>query len=61
MSEQANAQPLTRSFRLFTEGKEPGIDAMAIIAELLKEMAPNERNAALGYFADLYGFKLRSW
>lgn len=47
-----------REFQLFTGGKEPGIDGLAIISQLLKEMTPNERNAALFYVADLHGFEI---
>lgn len=52
------SEPLRREFRLFTDGKEPGIDAMAIMVELLKELPDNERNAALQYVADLFGFSI---
>lgn len=51
-------EPVTREFRLFTGGSSPGIDALAIMAELLKELKENERLAALQYCADLYGFGL---
>lgn len=52
-------QPLSRSFRLFTEGKEPGIDAIAIMCELMKELPENERHAALQFVADKFGFSLQ--
>jgi hypothetical protein len=49
---------LTREFRLFTEGTEPGIDALAIIHEVLKGLPDNERSAALFWVADYYGYTL---
>lgn len=49
---------LTREFRLFTQGQEPGIDGLAIICEVLKGLAENERSAALFWVADYYGFTL---
>lgn len=54
----APARALTREFRLFTEGAEPGIDALAIIHEVLKGLPENERSAALFWVADYYGYAL---
>lgn len=47
-----------RSFRLFTDGQEPGIDAIAIIHEVLKGLKENEQSAALYWIADYYGYAL---
>ena len=56
--EERRMEDVTRTFKLFTGGNEPGIDALAIMAALLKELKENERLAALQYCADLYGFSL---
>jgi hypothetical protein len=52
--------PVCKEFRLFTGGKEPGIDAIAIMCELLKDLPPNEMQAALQYVADKHGFSLQT-
>ena len=51
---------MTREFRLFTEGQEPGIDAIAIMCEVLKDLPPNELAAALQYVADKHGYAITS-
>lgn len=48
--------PVFKEFRLFTAGREPGIDAIAIMCELLRDMPENERRAAVYYVADKFGF-----
>lgn len=50
--------PVTREFRLFTAGREPGIDAISIMCEVLKDLSDNERSAALFYIADKHGFAI---
>lgn len=52
--------PTFRRFKLFTGGKEPGIDAIAIICEVLKELEPNELSAAMFYVADKHGYRIES-
>jgi hypothetical protein len=56
MIEREPEHPVYREFKLFTGGKERGIDAIAIMSELMKEMDENERRAALFYVADKFGF-----
>lgn len=58
MTQPRAIRALTREFRLFTEGQEPGIDALAIIHEVLKGLPENERSAALFWVADYYGYAL---
>lgn len=53
-------RPLRRHFRMFTDGKQPTIDRLGIVMEVLGEMADNERRAAIAYAADFYGYKVYS-
>lgn len=48
--------PVYREFKLLTAGKEPGIDGLAIIHQILSEMKENERSAALFWIADKNGY-----
>lgn len=52
-------RPLRKCYRLFTEGEIPEIDRLSIIMEVLREMLPEERRAALGYVADFYHFRIQ--
>lgn len=51
-------KPVYKRFKLYTGGKEPGIDAIAIMHAVLKDLPVNELHAALQYIADLHGFAL---
>lgn len=50
------SNPGHREFKLFTDGKEPAIDALAIMCKLMEELNENERRANLYYIADKFGF-----
>jgi hypothetical protein len=47
-------RPKYRRFKLFTNGEIGGIDAMAIMCELLGELPPNEQRAAINYVVDRF-------
>lgn len=51
-------RPVYKRFKLFTGGKEPGIDAISIMHDVLKDLPANELHAALQYIADRHGFYL---
>lgn len=58
MEPKEAVNPVYKEFRLFTGGKEPGIDAIAIICEVLKDLQKNELSAAMQYVADKHGYAL---
>ncbi len=43
-----------RSFKLYTQGDDPSIDALAIITELLRELPPHEVRATLTFINDRF-------
>lgn len=47
-------EPTFRKFKLFTNEENPEIDRLAIMVELLNEMPPNERDAAMVYLAERF-------
>lgn len=56
-SEESDGK-LRRSFVMFSNGEVPEVDRLAVILELMKEMAENERRAAIFYFTDYYGYRV---
>jgi hypothetical protein len=48
-------RPARITLRLFTDGKNPTIDRLGLLLEVLGQMPDNERRAALAYAADFYG------
>lgn len=47
-------EPLTQRFRLATQGSDPGLDALAILIEVLKGLEPEERGACLAYITSRF-------
>lgn len=47
-------QPLRQCFVLPTEGRDPGIDAVAVICAVLGPLAEEERQACLAYVTSRY-------
>ncbi|HTF45053.1 MAG TPA: hypothetical protein VK641_14185 [Terriglobales bacterium] len=48
------SEKLKREFEIYTNCAEPGIDAIAIMVQLLKELRPSEVRAALMYINDRF-------
>lgn len=47
-------EPLQRCFALATQGADPGLDVLAILILLLKELEPDERGACLAYITSRF-------
>lgn len=41
--------PARRSYTLVTEGRDPGLDALSIVVEVLKPLTEEQRQAVLAY------------
>jgi hypothetical protein len=52
-------QPLQQCFRLVTEGRDRGIDALSIICELLNGLTEDEQQAAFAYLSSRYCGELK--
>lgn len=48
-------QPVFREFQLVTAGRDPGVDALAIICATLEPLPAKERAALLSYVSSRYG------
>jgi hypothetical protein len=48
-------EPLKREFVLETQGRHPDIDAMLIVAQLLRELEPEHVRAVVGYINCIFG------